>query len=86
MLGSQNSQSSSSDVIEEGVALVVAIVYPIQEITPKTPPTIISTDNCKTIGLHSDNIKRYAYTKKPIIHNTKMVIPVAARFDIALQV
>ena len=38
--------------------LVVAIVYPIQDITPNTPPVIISTESCNTIGLHSESIKR----------------------------
>ena len=51
-------------MIDDGEDFVVAIIYPIQEITPRTPPTTINIDNCKTIGLHSDNIRRYAYTKK----------------------
>lgn len=45
-------------VAEDG--FVVAITYPIQAITPSIPPTIIRMDNCNTIGLHSDNINRYA--------------------------
>ncbi len=46
-------------MIDDGEDFVVAITYPIQEITPSIPPTIIKRDNCKTIGLHSDNIRRY---------------------------
>jgi len=40
--------------------LVVAITYPIQATTPRIPPAIIKIDNCKTIGLHSDSINKYA--------------------------
>ena len=37
---------------------VVAIVYPIHEMTPSMPPTIIMTDSCSTIGLHSESMRR----------------------------
>jgi hypothetical protein len=47
-------------MMDDGDGFVVAIMYPIQDTTPKIPPAIISTDNCKTIGLHSDNISKYA--------------------------
>jgi len=56
-------------MIDDGEDFVVAIIYPIQEITPRTPPTTIKIDNCKTIGLHSDSIRRYAYTKNAAIAN-----------------
>ena len=46
-------------MIDDGEDFVVVITYPIQEITPSIPPTIIKRYNCKTIGLHSDNIRRY---------------------------
>ena len=69
-------------MIDDGEGFVVAIMYPIQEITPRIPPTTISIDNCKTIGLHSDNIRRYAYTKNAAIANVKRMIPWALRFDI----
>ena len=54
---------------------VVAIIYPIQEITPKIPPTIIRIVICKTIGLQSDNIKRYAYTKNADMDRMNIKIP-----------
>ena len=63
---------------------VVAIIYPIQEITPKIPPTIIRIVNCKTTGLQSDSIKRYAYTKNADMDRTNIKIPWVLRFDIAL--
>jgi len=69
-------------MIDDGVDFVVAIIYPLQEITPRTPPTTINIDNCKTIGLHSDNIRRYAYTKNADIANVKTRMPWALRFDI----
>jgi hypothetical protein len=69
-------------MIDDGEDFVVAIIYPIQEITPRIPPTTINIDNCKTIGLHSDNIRRYAYTKNAAIANVKRMIPWALRFDI----
>jgi len=69
-------------MIDDGEDFVVAIIYPIQEITPRTPPTTIKIDNCKTIGLHSDNIRRYAYTKNAPIDNVKTIMPWALRFDI----
>ena len=56
MLESQNNQSS--DVIEAGDGFVVAMTYPIHAITPRIPPAIMRTDSCKTMGLHSDSIKR----------------------------
>ncbi len=64
---------------------MVAIIYPIQDIIPRNPPTSIKIDNWSTIGLQEDNIRRYASTKNPTIHETKIVIPVAFRLDIALQ-
>lgn len=81
MLKSQNNYLSS-DKIDDGEDFVVAIMYPIQEITPKIPPAIINTDSCNTIGLHSDNINKYAYTKNPTIHEQKMKIPIILRFVI----
>ena len=69
-------------MIDDGEDFVVAIIYPIQEITPRTPPTTIKIDNCKTIGLHSDSIRRYAYTKNAAIANVKTSMPWALRFDI----
>ena len=65
---------------------VVAITYPIQEITPRIPPTSIRSDSCKTIGLHSDSIKRYAYTKNADMDRTNIKIPWVLRFDIALTI
>ena len=62
-------------MIDDGEGFVVAIMYPIQEITPRIPPTTISIDNCKTIGLHSDNIRRYAYTKNADMDRTNIKIP-----------
>ena len=50
----------SSVTREDGDGLEVAILYPIQEMTPRIPPTAISTESCKTIGLHSESIRRYA--------------------------
>ena len=35
----------------------------------------IKIDNYKTIGLHSDSIRRYAYTKNAAIANTKTSMP-----------
>ncbi len=62
-------------MIDDGEGFVVAIIYPIQEITPKIPPTTIKRDNCKTIGLHSDNIRRYAYIKNAAIARVKTIMP-----------
>jgi len=62
-------------MIDDGEDFVVAIIYPIQEITPRTPPTIIKRDNCKTTGLHSDNIRRYEYRKNAEIARTNIIIP-----------
>jgi hypothetical protein len=62
-------------MIDDGEGFVVAIIYPIQEITPKIPPTTIKRDNCKTIGLHSDNIRRYAYKKNAAIARVKTIMP-----------
>ena len=45
-------------MIDDGEDFVVAIIYPIQEITPRIPPTTIKIDNCERIGPHSDNIRR----------------------------
>jgi len=69
-------------MIDDGEDFVVAIIYPIQEITPRTPPTTINIDNCKTIGLHSDNIIKYAYTKKADIARINIMIPPNFRLDI----
>jgi len=65
--------------MEDGVDFVVAIVYPIHEMIPSTPPTIIRTVSCITIGLHSDSISRYAYTKNPPMQAANIRIPVALR-------
>jgi len=72
---------SSSCNIDDGEDFVVAITYPIQEITPRLPPTIIKMDNCKTNGLHSDNIWRYEYTKNADMARTNIKIPWALRLD-----
>jgi len=53
--------------------------------TPRIPPVIIRIDNCNTIGLHSDNIKRYAYRKNAAIHRMKIVIPVPLRLSNAVK-
>ena len=50
----------SSVTKEDGDGLEVAMLYPIQEITPRIPPTAINTESCSTIGLHSESISRYA--------------------------
>jgi len=71
----------SSCIIDDGEDLVVAIMYPIQEITPKIPPTIIKSDNCKTIGLHSDSIRRYEYRKNADMARINIIIPCALRLD-----
>ena len=68
-------------IIDDGDDLVVAIIYPIQEITPKIPPTIIKSDNCKTIGLHSDSIRRYEYRKNADMARINIIIPWALRLD-----
>ena len=68
-------------MIDDGEDFVVAIIYPIQEITPRIPPTTIKIVNCRTIGLHSDNIRRYAYTKNAAIASVKTIMPWALRFD-----
>ncbi len=44
----------SSVTKEDGEGLEVAILYPIQDITPRIPPTAINTESCRTIGLHSE--------------------------------
>ncbi len=62
-------------MIDDVEVFVVAIIYPIQEITPKIPPIIIKIVICKTIGLQSDNIKRYAYTKNADMDRTNIKIP-----------
>tara|TARA_Y100000590_G_scaffold208660_1_gene236430 strand:+ start:2702 stop:2887 length:186 start_codon:yes stop_codon:yes gene_type:complete len=61
--------------MDDGDDFVVAIIYPIQEITPSIPPTIIKSDNCKTIGLHSDSIRRYEYRKNADMARTNIIIP-----------
>ena len=63
---------------------VVAIIYPVHATTPRIPPAIIRTDNCNTMGLHSDSINRYAYKKKPAMHRTKIVIPIPFRLFMAV--
>jgi len=66
---------SSSCIIDDGEDFVVAFIYPIQDITPRIPPTIFKIDNCKTIGLHSDNNRRYEYTKNADMARTNTIIP-----------
>lgn len=61
---------------------VVAIMYPIHDMTPKIPPAIIRTESCNTIGLHSDSINKYAYTKNPMMQEQNIIIPVILRFVI----
>jgi len=73
----------SSDRIDDGEDFVVAIMYPIHEITPKIPPAIINMERCKTIGLHSESISKYAYTKNATIQEQNMKIPVALRLVIS---
>jgi hypothetical protein len=46
--------------MDDGEDFVVAIMYPIHDMTPRIPPAIINTDNCSTIGLHSESINKYA--------------------------
>lgn len=65
----------SSDTIDDGDGLAVAMLYPIHDIIPSIPPTAMSTESCKTMGLHSESIKRYAYTKNAPMHETKIMIP-----------
>ena len=50
----------SSVTIEDVDGREVAMLYPIQEMTPRIPPTAISTESCNTIGLHSENMSKYA--------------------------
>ena len=50
----------SSVTREDGEGLDVAMLYPIQEITPRIPPTAINTNSCSTIGLHSKEHKQDA--------------------------
>jgi len=52
--------NQSSDVIDADEGFVVAITYPIHAITDSIPPASINTDNCNTIGLHSESINKYA--------------------------
>ena len=75
----------SSDKIEDGDDFVVAIMYPIHDMTPSIPPAIMRTDSCRTIGLHSDNISKYAYTKKPTMQEQNIRIPVILRLVIELN-
>ena len=72
---------SSSCIIDDGEDFVVAITYPIHETTPSIPPIIVKIDNCKTIGLHSDSIIKYAYIKNAAIARTNIIMPWALRFD-----
>lgn len=71
----QSSYFLSSDITDDEDGFDVAILYPIQDITPSIPPTAISTESWRTTGLHSESIKRYAYTKNPTMHKTKIEIP-----------
>jgi hypothetical protein len=73
----------SSGKIDDADGFVVAIMYPIHDMTPSIPPAIIRTDSCNTIGLHSDNMSKYAYTKNATMHAQNMKIPVAFRLDIS---
>ncbi len=75
----------SSVTRDEGDGLDVAILYPIQEMTPRIPPTAISTESCNTIGLHSESINRYAYRKKPTIAKTNIIIPTVFCLAIRLE-
>ena len=75
----------SSETKDDGDGLEVAMLYPIQEITPNIPPTAISTESCNTIGLHSESINRYAYTKNATMHKTKINIPTLRCLVIALE-
>jgi len=77
--------SSSSKNIDGAEDLVVAIIYPIQDITPNNPPTIIRTESCCTIGLHSDNMSKYAKMKKPVMQRMNIMTPTARRLYIELQ-
>jgi hypothetical protein len=70
---------------EEGDGFDVAMLYPIQDITPKIPPTAISTESWSTIGLHSESINKYAYTKKPPMDKINIIIPTERRFAITLN-
>ena len=40
--------------------------------------------NCKTIGLHSESIRRYAYAKNAAIHDTKIKTPIDFRLDMSI--
>ena len=75
---------SSSITDDVGFAEVVAIMYPIQDTTPSIPPTIIRMLSCKTIGLHSESIRRYAYAKNAAIHDTKIKTPIDFRLDMSI--
>ena len=48
----------SSDTVDDGDGFDVAMLYPIHDMTPRIPPTAMSTESCRTIGLHSESIKR----------------------------
>ena len=75
----------SSETVDDGDGFDVAILYPIQDMTPNIPPTAISTESCRTIGLHSESIRRYAYTTNPTMHKIKIVIPMLRCLVIALE-
>ncbi len=62
-------------MVDDDEGLDVAMLYPIHDITPNIPPTAINTESCKTIGPHSENINRYAYTKNPDIDKINIIIP-----------
>ena len=48
----------SSDTVDDEDGFDVAMLYPIHDMTPSIPPTAISTESCRTIGLHSESIRR----------------------------
>ena len=75
----------SSDTTDDGDGFDVAMLYPIHDMTPSIPPTAMRTESCRTIGLHSESIRRYAYTTNPTIHKTKIVIPILRCRVIALE-
>ena len=66
----------SSDTVDDVDGFDVAMLYPIHDMTPSIPPTAMSTDSCRTIGLHSESIRRYAYTTNPTMHKTKIIVPI----------
>ncbi len=77
---------SSSDVIVADVARVVAVTYPIHAMTPSIPPTIMSIVSCCIMGLHSESIKRYAYTKNPIMASRNIITPTFLRLLMSCEI